>query len=72
MKNQINFETALTQIEEIIERFEEETINLDNSIELYKQGTELIKLCQDKLNSVEQQIKILNQDTNKLDILEGN
>ena len=72
MKNQINFETALTQIEKIIERFEEETINLDNSIELYKQGTELIKLCQDKLNSVEQQIKILNQDTNKLDILEGN
>ena len=72
MKNQINFETALTQIEEIIERFEEETINLDNSIELYKQGAELIKLCQDKLNSVEQQIKILNQDTNKLDILEGN
>jgi exodeoxyribonuclease VII small subunit len=67
MKKEINFESALEQIEGIIENLEDGTANLQSSVDLYKKGSELIKYCQDKLNAVEQQIKILNQDSGSLE-----
>ncbi len=71
MKHNINFEDAIEQIEQIINRFEDEVINLNDSIELYKKGHELIKSCQNKLSSVEQQIKIYNPDSAQLDNFDG-
>lgn len=67
MKKEINFESALEQIEGIIENLEDGTANLQSSVDLYKKGSELIKYCQDKLTAVEQQIKILNQDSGSLE-----
>lgn len=67
MKKEINFESALEQIEGIIENLEDGTANLQSSVDLYKKGSELIKYCQDKLTMVEQQIKILNQDSGSLE-----
>ncbi len=67
MKKEINFESALEQIEGIIENLEDGTANLQSSVDLYKKGSELIKYCQDKLTTVEQQIKILNQDSGSLE-----
>lgn len=65
-KNTNNFETAIAQLEQIIENIEGNQVDLEDSLNQYKEGMALIKFCQDKLREVEQSIKILDQETNKL------
>lgn len=62
------FETALTQLEDIIQAMENGDIPLEAALTSYKQGIELIKFCQDKLGDAEQQLKVL--ENNELKPLE--
>lgn len=62
------FETALAQLEDIIQAMENGDIPLEAALTSYKQGIELIKFCQDKLADAEQQLKIL--ENNELKPLE--
>lgn len=63
------FETALAQLEDIIQAMENGDIPLEAALASYKQGIELIKFCQDKLTDAEQQLKILeNNELKPLDL----
>ena len=53
------FETALAELEDIIQSMESGDMPLETALASYKQGIELIKLCQGKLADAEQQLKIL-------------
>ncbi len=57
MKNEIKFEEALARLTEINEKLESEEISLDDSIELFKEGLELSKLCQQKLDNAKLEIE---------------
>ena len=61
-----SFESAIAQLEQIIQHIETNQIDLESSLNQYKEGMELIQFCQEKLRDVEQKIKILDQETNKL------
>ena len=61
-----SFESAITELEQIIQHIEVDQIDLDRALNQYKHGMELVKFCQDKLRDVEQKIKILDQETNQL------
>jgi exodeoxyribonuclease VII small subunit len=61
-----DFETAVTKLEAIINEIEEGEVSLEDSISRYKEGMRLINECQKKLAEVEQQIKILDADSNEL------
>ena len=65
-KNLDTFESAINQLETIIQHIENNQIDLESALNQYKQGMELVKFCQDKLKDVEQKIKILDQETNQL------
>ena len=65
-KTEANFESAIGELEQIIQQIETNDIDLDSALNQYKQGMELVKFCQDKLRDVEQKIKILDQETNQL------
>ena len=65
-KNSDTFESAINQLETIIQHIENNQIDLESALNQYKQGMELVKFCQDKLRDVEQKIKILDQETNQL------
>ena len=53
------FETALAELEKIVEAMEEGQMPLEQSLAAYKRGAELLKICQSQLQDAQQQVKIL-------------
>ncbi|AUH50802.1 exodeoxyribonuclease VII small subunit [Chromobacterium sp. ATCC 53434] len=67
-----SFESALAQLEDIIQAMDSGDMPLETALASYKQGTELIKFCQGKLADAEQQLKILeNNELKALDLPNG-
>ena len=60
--NEFNIDRALDRLEEINNRLSEQDIALNESIELYKEGTLLASKCKEQLQGIEKELKILNQD----------
>jgi exodeoxyribonuclease VII small subunit len=54
-----SFESALAELEKIVEAMEEGQMPLEQSLAAYKRGAELLKLCQTQLQDAQQQVKIL-------------
>lgn len=55
----MNFEEALDRLSVINEKLESEDISLDESVKLFKEGIELSKLCQKKLDAAKQEVEQL-------------
>ncbi len=60
------YETAIAELEAIINQMETGTLPLEQSIDVYKRGAELLKICQKSLKDAEQQVSILSEE-NKLE-----
>ena len=58
----ISLEEAFEKLDQIAEKLEEETISLEDSFKLYHQGMELLKICNDKIDTVEKKMKILDEN----------
>lgn len=56
------FETSLQELETIVARMESGQIGLEESLELYRRGAELVRQCQGVLRDVEQQVQVLEGD----------
>ena len=63
-----NFEKAIEELENIINRLEEGDVPLDDTIKLYERGAELKNLCENKLKSAEIKIKKITQKTTTKEI----
>lgn len=61
-KQPASFDEALNQLETLIQTMERGELSLEEALTSYKQGIELMRLCQTKLADVEQQLKILDND----------
>lgn len=57
MKKNLKFEEALERLSEINGMLESENISLEDSVKLFKEGIELSKLCQDKLDEAKLEIE---------------
>ena len=68
VKKKISFEEAMESLEEIIYKLEEGNVSLEESIELYKNGSEYAEICRKKLADAEGKILILK---NKYESAEG-
>ena len=56
----ITFEQAMNRLEEIVNALENNQISLEKSVELFQEGIQLTKLCNDKLEGIENKVaKIL-------------
>ena len=49
-----SFEEMLERLELLVRQLEKGEASLDESLKLYEEGTELIRLCSDRLNKAEQ------------------
>jgi len=62
-KEEVTFEQAMEELENIVEQLEEGDVPLEAAITIYKQGMDLSKLCHQKLKTVEDQLtQILKED----------
>ena len=61
----IKFEEALAELEEQVRLLESGELSLEDSLEVYKYGVELSKVCTNKLEAVKQEVeKIVVTDSN--------
>lgn len=54
-------EDAFEELEEILEKLEEEDISLEDSFNLYQEGMKLLKYCNDSIDKVEKQLIVLGE-----------
>ena len=57
-----NFEKALADLENIVQRLDENDLSLDESLSLFEEGIKLSRFCSQKLGSVEDKVEILLRD----------
>ena len=58
-----SFEDALAELESIISAMEVGQMPLQETLDVYKRGTILLRQCQETLNVAEQQIRIFEDNT---------
>ncbi len=57
-----DFETALSQLEALVAQMENGNLPLDQSLAAYEQGVRLARVCQQRLDQAEQQVKVLQDN----------
>ena len=65
---QTDFESSLKALESIVERLEDENINLEDSIKSFEEGINLVKECKKQLQEAELKIKTLLDDGSSIDL----
>ena len=54
-----DFETALSQLEELVTKMESGVLPLEESLIAYRRGVALTRICQERLAQAEQQISVV-------------
>jgi len=65
------FETALKQLEEIVQQLEKGELPLEESLKLYEDGIRLARLCHAKLEQAEGRIELLMKDARGEPVLDA-
>ncbi|MBP7373530.1 MAG: exodeoxyribonuclease VII small subunit [Prevotella sp.] len=62
-KEEFKYEEAVRQLEDIVEKLQNDELDIDSMSENLKKAQKLIKLCKDKLTKTDDEInKILEKD----------
>lgn len=61
--DEINFEQAIQQLEDIVSIMENSDLKLDSLVENYQKGLKLLSQCRKKLDSAELKIKKASTET---------
>jgi len=56
---EVTFEAAIARLEEIVHSLESGSAPLDESLALFEEGVSLVKLCNARLDTAEQKVKLL-------------
>ncbi len=62
MEQELSLEEAFARIEETIGHLEEEETTLEESFQAYQQGMKLLQYCNEKIDKVEKQVLLINED----------
>jgi exodeoxyribonuclease VII small subunit len=60
-----SFEQALAELEKIVKKMESGELTLEQALATHKRGLELAKFCQQRLESAQQQVKVLEGEVLK-------
>lgn len=63
-KKNLSLEEALERLDEVIVRLQSEEISLEEAFDIYKEGMHYVKLCGEKIDKVEKQVLMLDQEGN--------
>ena len=56
------FETALEDLEQVVEQLESGDLALEDSLAAFEKGVGLVKFCNQKLSEVEKKVELLIKD----------
>lgn len=60
--NEYTIETALKRLEEIVALMEHDLDNLETAVNLFEEGSQLVRFCTGKLKEVENKIETLTKE----------
>ena len=60
--NPLDFETALAQLEQLVQKLESGDLSLEASLQEYERGVQLTRVCQNALKQAEQRVQLVNSD----------
>lgn len=61
-KEEIKYEKAVSELEQIVDRMENDELDIDQLSEQLKRAKELVKFCKDKLTKTDEEIKKLLEE----------
>ena len=67
---ELTYEQAYKRLEEIVEKLENGSVPLEESMKLFEEGTKLVNFCNSKLNTAEQKFTQLITENSESDINE--
>ena len=62
MKTNLTYSKAYTELEKLVEQIEDNKIQLDTLADKVKQAKKLIKFCENKLRTIETEVKEAMKD----------
>ena len=60
-----SLEEVFEQLDEIVEQLDKTEVSLEDAFGLYHKGMNLLKICNDKIDKVEKQMLILDEEVEK-------
>ncbi len=64
MTGELSFEQVVMQLEEIIRKLEDGKMPLEEAVKAFERGSELRKLCEEKLKNAQLKIEMLSDKAN--------
>ena len=64
----IDFESALKELESLVEKMERGDIRLEDSLQHFERGIELTRHCQQALQEAEQKVQVLLEKNGRAEI----
>ena len=61
-KQDVKYEQAVSELEQIVNKMENDELDIDQLSEQLKRAKELVKLCKDKLTKTDEEIKKLLEE----------
>lgn len=60
-KDEKTLEEAFAELDSVVDELEQEQISLEDSFQKYKQGMDLLQYCNEKIDTVEKKILVLEE-----------
>ena len=57
-----SFEQALAELESLVEKMEDGSLSLEDSLSAYRRGAALVKVCETALEHAKEQVRVLDGD----------
>lgn len=57
-----SFEQALAELESLVEKMEDGSLSLEDSLSAYRRGAALVKVCEGALEHAKEQVRVLDGD----------
>lgn len=64
-KKDFDFEKAITELEQLVEKMEQGNLSLETSLQLFERGIALTRACQKALTEAEQKVQMLVRESGK-------
>ena len=61
-KKEKTLEEAFAELDEMLVKMADREVSLEESFEIYAEGTKLLKYCSDKLDRVEKKMLVMNEE----------